>query len=153
MSQLDLAATAATTPRYMSFVETGRSRPSRDMVLRLAVALDVPLRDRNGLLVAAGFAPIYPEHDLDHPAIGQVMSALERMLEQHEPYPAIVMDRRWDVVRVNIGRRPSLRRSVRAGSGAPPGQRAPDDARARAGALGGPELGRGRTFTPRAGPP
>ena len=103
MSQLDLAAAAATTPRYMSFVETGRSQPSREMVLRLAVALDVPLRDRNGLLMAAGFAPLYPEHDLDHPAIEQVMAALERMLEQHAPYPAIVMDRRWDVVRVNTG--------------------------------------------------
>jgi transcriptional regulator with XRE-family HTH domain len=103
MSQLDLAAAAATTPRYMSFVETGRSQPSREMVLRLAVALDVPLRDRNGLLLAAGYAPTYPEHDLDHPAIEQVMGALERMLEQHAPYPAVVMNRRWDVVRVNTG--------------------------------------------------
>ena len=103
MSQLDLAAAAATTPRYMSFVETGRSQPSREMVLRLAGAMDVPLRDRNGLLVAAGFAPIYPEHDLDHPAIEQVMAALDRMLDQHAPYPAVVMDRRWDVVRVNTG--------------------------------------------------
>ncbi len=103
MSQLDLAAAAATTPRYMSFVETGRSQPSREMVLRLAVALDVPLRDRNGLLVAAGFAPSYPERDLDHPAMEQVMDALGRMLDQHAPYPAVVMDRRWDVVRVNTG--------------------------------------------------
>lgn len=103
MSQLDLAAAASTTPRYMSFVETGRAQPSREMVLRLAVALDVPLRDRNGLLVAAGFASIYPEHDLDHPAIERVMAALDRVLEQHAPYPAVVMDRRWDVVRVNTG--------------------------------------------------
>lgn len=103
MSQLDLAAAAATTPRYMSFVETGRSQPSRDMVLRLAVALDVPLRDRNGLLVAAGFAPLYPEHDLEHPAMEQVMEALRRMLDQHAPYPAVVMDRGWNVVRVNAG--------------------------------------------------
>jgi transcriptional regulator with XRE-family HTH domain len=103
MSQLDLAAAAATTPRYMRFVETGRSQPSREMVLRLAVALDVPLRDRNGLLVAAGFAPIYPQHELDHPAIAQVMAALDQMLQRHEPYPAVVMDRRWDVVRVNPG--------------------------------------------------
>jgi transcriptional regulator with XRE-family HTH domain len=101
MSQLDLAAAAATTPRYMSFVETGRSQPSRDMVLRLAVAMDVPLRDRNGLLVAAGFAPLYAEHDLEHPAMEQVIEALQRMLDQHAPYPAIVMDRRWNVVRVN----------------------------------------------------
>jgi transcriptional regulator with XRE-family HTH domain len=103
MSQLDLAAAAATTPRYMSFVETGRSQPSREMVLRLAVALDVPVRDRNGLLVAAGFAPIYAEHDLDHPAIERVMNALERMLEHHTPYPAVVMNRSWDVVRANTG--------------------------------------------------
>jgi len=103
MSQLDLAAAASTTPRYMSFVETGRSQPSREMVLRLAGALEVPLRDRNGLLMAAGFAPIYPEHDLDHPAIERVTSALQRMLEQHAPYPAIVMNRRWDVVRANDG--------------------------------------------------
>ena len=103
MSQLDLAAAASTTPRYMSFVETGRSRPSREMVLRLAAALDVPLRDRNGLLVAAGFAPLYPEHDLDHPSIGRVMAAVDRVLDQHAPYPAVVMDRRWNVVRVNAG--------------------------------------------------
>ena len=103
MSQLDLAAAASTTPRYMSFVETGRARASRDMVLRLAVALDVPLRDRNGLLVAAGFAPIYPEHDLDHPEIERVMAALDRVLDRHAPYPAVVMDRSWDVVRVNTG--------------------------------------------------
>ena len=103
MSQLDLATAASTTPRYMSFVETGRSQPSREMVLRVATALDVPLRDRNGLLVAAGFAPIYPEHDLEDPAIDRVMAALDRVLDQHAPYPAVVMNRRWDVVRVNAG--------------------------------------------------
>ncbi len=103
MSQLDLATAASTTPRYMSFVETGRSQPSREMVLRLAAALDVPLRDRNGLLVAAGFAPIYAEHDLEDPAIDRVMAALDRVLDQHAPYPAVVMNRRWDVVRVNAG--------------------------------------------------
>ncbi len=103
MSQLDLAAAAATTPRYMSFVETGRSQPSREMVQRLAGAMDVPLRERNGLLVAAGYAPIYPHHDVDHPAFEPVISALARLLDQHEPYPAVVMDRRWNVVRVNDG--------------------------------------------------
>jgi hypothetical protein len=87
----------------MSFVETGRSQPSREMVLRIAVALDVPLRDRNGLLVAAGYAPIYREHDLDDPAIDRVMAALDHVLDQHTPYPAVLMDRRWDVVRVNAG--------------------------------------------------
>jgi transcriptional regulator with XRE-family HTH domain len=103
MSQLDVAAAASTTPRYMSFVETGRSRPSREMVQRLAGAMDVPLRDRNGLLVAAGYAPIYPQHDVGHPALEPVMGALARLLRQHEPFPAVVMDRRWDVVRVNDG--------------------------------------------------
>jgi transcriptional regulator with XRE-family HTH domain len=103
MSQLDLAAAASTTPRYMSFVETGRSQPSREMVLRVAAALDVPLRDRNGLLLAAGFAPIYPEYDLDDPVLDRVMAAVDRVLEQHAPYPAVVMNRRWDVVRVNAG--------------------------------------------------
>jgi transcriptional regulator with XRE-family HTH domain len=103
MSQLNLAAAAGTTPRYMSFVETGRAQPSREMVLRLATALDVPLRDRNGLLLAGGYAPIYPEHDIDHPAVERVMAALDRVLEQHAPYPAVVMNRRWDVVRVNTG--------------------------------------------------
>lgn len=103
MSQLDLAVAASTTPRYMSFAETGRARPSREMVLRLASALDVPLRDRNGLLVAAGFAPIYTEHDLDDPAIERVMSALDRVLDRHAPWPAVVMNRSWDVVRVNAG--------------------------------------------------
>ena len=103
MSQLSLAVAAATTPRYMSFIETGRSQPSREMVLRLAMALDVPVRDRNGLLMAAGFAPLYPDHDLDHPAIERVMAALDHMLERHAPYPAVVMNRQWDVVRVNAG--------------------------------------------------
>ena len=73
------------------------------MVLRLAAALDVPLRDRNGLFVAAGFAPIYPEHDIGHPAIDQIMVALDRVLDQHAPFPAVVMNRGWDVVRVNAG--------------------------------------------------
>ena len=103
MSQLELAVAASTTPRYMSFVETGRSQPSREMVLRVAAAMDVPLRDRNGLLIAAGFAPIYPERRLDDPAIDRVMAALDRVLDHHAPYPAVVMDRRWDVVRVNDG--------------------------------------------------
>jgi transcriptional regulator with XRE-family HTH domain len=103
MSQLDLAVAAATTPRYVSFVETGRSQPSREMVLRLAVAIGVPLRDRNGLLTAAGFAPVYPEHDLEDSAMAHVLAALERILERHAPYPAVVMNRHWDVVRVNSG--------------------------------------------------
>jgi transcriptional regulator with XRE-family HTH domain len=103
MSQLDLAATAMTTPRYMSFLETGRSKPSRDMVLRLADALEVPLRDRNGLLLAAGFAPLYPHRELDDPTLTRVTLALDRMLGQHEPFPAVVMDRGWNLVRANGG--------------------------------------------------
>jgi len=105
MSQLDLASSAMTTPRHMSFLETGRSRPSREMVLRLAAALDVPLRDRNGLLLAAGFAPLYPERRLDDPGLDLVATALDRMLERHDPLPAVVMDRGWDLVRANAGAR------------------------------------------------
>jgi hypothetical protein len=103
MSQLDLASAAMTTPRHMSFVETGRSRPSREMVLRLAGALDVPLRDRNGLLLAAGYAPLYVERALDDPAMDRVNAAISGMLAQHEPLPAVVMDRGWNLLRVNAG--------------------------------------------------
>lgn len=102
-SQLDLASAAGTTPRYVSFVETGRARPSREMVLRLALALDVPLRERNGLLLAAGFAPVYPVAPLGSAQLGRVETALTSMLEQHEPYPAVVMDRGWNVLRANRG--------------------------------------------------
>jgi transcriptional regulator with XRE-family HTH domain len=105
MSQLDLASAAMTTPRHMSFVETGRSRPSREMVLRLAGALDVPLRDRNGLLLAAGYAPLYVERALDDPALDRVNAAISAMLAQHEPLPAVVMDRGWNLLRVNAGAR------------------------------------------------
>ncbi len=103
MSQLDLASAAETTPRYVSFVETGRSRPSRQMVVRLARALQVPLRERNGLLVAAGFAPMYALEPLGSPQLDRVDAALTTMLAQHEPFPAVVMDRRWDVQRTNEG--------------------------------------------------
>jgi transcriptional regulator with XRE-family HTH domain len=102
-SQLDLASAAGTTPRYVSFVETGRAQPSREMVLRLALALDVPLRERNGLLLAAGFAPLYPVAPLGSGQLGRVEAALTSMLDQHEPYPAVVMDRGWNVVRANRG--------------------------------------------------
>jgi transcriptional regulator with XRE-family HTH domain len=103
MSQLDLASAAESTPRYVSFVETGRSRPSRRMVVRLARALDVPLRERNGLLVAAGYAPMYGLEPLGSPQLNWVDTALSTMLAQHEPFPAVVMDRRWDVLRTNAG--------------------------------------------------
>ena len=102
-SQLDLAMDAGVSSRHLSFIETGRSQPSRDMVLLLARALDVPLRDRNDLLVAAGFAPIYRETALDAPGMAQVRRALEFILKQQEPYPAIVLDRRWNVLQANGG--------------------------------------------------
>jgi transcriptional regulator with XRE-family HTH domain len=101
LSQLALALEAATTPRYVSFVESGRSQPSRAMVLRLARVLDVPLRERNRLLLAAGYAPLYPEAGLESEAAAAVREALARMLAAHEPYPAVVMDRRWNIVRTN----------------------------------------------------
>jgi transcriptional regulator with XRE-family HTH domain len=105
MSQLDLAIEARTTARYVSFVETGRASPSRDMVGRLAVALDVPLRERNGLLVAAGYAPRYADRPLDDDGLRQVNAALDLMLAQHEPFPAVVMDPAWTVLRANGGAR------------------------------------------------
>src|SRR5271168_1373340 len=95
-TQLDLALDAMTTPRYVSFVETGRAQPSRRMVVRLARALDVPLRERNGMLAAAGYAPLYAAAALDAPELGRVHAALTAMLAQHEPFPAVVMDRAWN---------------------------------------------------------
>jgi transcriptional regulator with XRE-family HTH domain len=102
-SQLELAVTAGTTPRYVSFVETGRAEPSRHMVLRLATALDVPLRERNDLLLAAGYAPVYTADSLDSPELARVETALAAMLDHHEPFPAVVMDRGWNVRRANTG--------------------------------------------------
>jgi transcriptional regulator with XRE-family HTH domain len=101
VSQLELALRAEVTPRHVSFVETGRANPSRDMVLTLARALDVPLRERNQMLLAAGFAPSYRHSALDEPALAQVRAALERILSHHEPYPAVVMDRHWNVTQTN----------------------------------------------------
>ena len=103
MSQLDLASEAGSTPRYVSFVETGRSNPSRQMVVRLARALDVPLRERNELLLAAGFAPLYTREALDSPLLQRVETALTSMLAQHDPLPAVVMDRAWNLQRANDG--------------------------------------------------
>jgi transcriptional regulator with XRE-family HTH domain len=102
-SQLDLACDAATTPRYVSFVETGRAQPSRQMVVRLARALDVPLRERNDLLVAAGFAPLYSLEPLDSPVMARVEQAVTSVLARHDPFPAVVMDRAWRLVRANDG--------------------------------------------------
>jgi transcriptional regulator with XRE-family HTH domain len=101
MSQLVLSTEAGVTPRHVSFVESGRSHPSREMVLTLARALDVPLRERNQMLLAAGYAPLYRETGLDEASMSRVRAALDRMLAHHEPYPAVVMDRHWNVLRAN----------------------------------------------------
>lgn len=101
MSQLDLATAAEVSQRHVSFLETGRAKPSREMVIHLAIALKVPLRERNAMLTAAGFATEYPETQLGEPALDQVRGILETVLRSHEPFPAIVVDRRWDVVLAN----------------------------------------------------
>ncbi|ULP49120.1 helix-turn-helix domain-containing protein [Mycolicibacter virginiensis] len=101
VSQLDLSNEAAISTRHLSFVETGRSQPSRDMVLRIAEHLDVPLRDRNRLLLAAGFAPIYPEHSLTAPEMASARAAIREVLAAHEPYPALAVDRTWNVLDAN----------------------------------------------------
>jgi transcriptional regulator with XRE-family HTH domain len=101
VSQLELAATAGTTQRHVSFIESGRSVPGRGMVLRLAEALEVPLRERNALLLAAGYAPAYAETGLDDPGLDTVRAALERILEGHLPYPAVISDRAGELVSGN----------------------------------------------------
>jgi len=101
LSQLELALDAGVSARHVSFIETGRSRPSADMVAQLADHLDVPLRERNGLLLAAGYAPAYGQRDLAAPEMGPVREAIERVLAGHEPYPALVVDRHWGLVAAN----------------------------------------------------
>ncbi|MEV2239246.1 helix-turn-helix transcriptional regulator [Micromonospora sp. NPDC049891] len=101
LSQLDLAIAADVSARHVSLVETGRSKPSADMILRLAAPLHVPLRDRNRLLLAGGFAPRYTERPLDDDALSAVQDAIRRVLRAHEPYPAVVFDRRWNIVMTN----------------------------------------------------
>jgi transcriptional regulator with XRE-family HTH domain len=102
-SQLELALRSAISSRHLSFIETGRAQPSREMVLHLAERLDVPLRERNRLLLAAGFAPVFGERSLGESAMAPVREALERFLAAHEPYPAVVVDRHWNVVAFNRG--------------------------------------------------
>jgi transcriptional regulator with XRE-family HTH domain len=101
LSQLDLALAAEVSTRHLSCVETGKAQPSREMLARLADALDMPLRERNALLVAAGFAPRYPETALSTPELERVRRAIEFILRQQEPYPAFVVNRRWDVLMAN----------------------------------------------------
>jgi len=101
LSQLDLALDANVSARHLSFVETGRSSPSREMVLKLAERLDVPLRERNVLLVAAGFAPAFPQRALDDPALRSAREAIDLVLKAHEPNPALAYDRHWNLVSAN----------------------------------------------------
>jgi transcriptional regulator with XRE-family HTH domain len=101
MSQLDLALEAEVSQKHVSFVESGRSMPSRDMVLHLAERLDVPKREQNILLLAAGYAPVHPEHSLDDSGMTAVRMAIDRILKGHEPYPALAVDRHWTMVASN----------------------------------------------------
>ena len=101
LSQLELAIRCGTSQRHLSFIESGRSAPGRSMVVRLAESLELPLRERNGLLLAAGYAPVYPETKLDDPSLSAVHSALEHILSGHLPYPAVVVDRYGDLVATN----------------------------------------------------
>jgi transcriptional regulator with XRE-family HTH domain len=108
LSQLDLALEAEISTRHLSFVETGRAIPSRDMILTLAERLDVPLRERNVLLVAAGYAPVFSERPLDDPALSAARKAVDLVLKGHEPYPALAIDRHWTMVAANKAVAPLL---------------------------------------------
>lgn len=101
LSQLDLALDANVSARHVSFLETGRARPSQPMVLTLAEALGIPREIRNQLLIAAGFAPVYTAHDRDDAALGPVRDAIRRIIERHDPYPAVVLDRVWRIEAMN----------------------------------------------------
>lgn len=101
LSQLELALDAEISQKHLSFVESGRSEPSRDMVLRLADRLEVPLRERNGMLLAAGYAPVFPQRSLDDPALKPARQAIDLILKGHEPFPALAIDRHWTLVAAN----------------------------------------------------
>ena len=103
VSQLELALRADSSARHISFIETGRSKPSEEMVLRLAEHLDVPVRERNALLLAAGYAPRFPETPLDDPALDALREGIERLIQGYEPYPALVVDAMYNVVAANRG--------------------------------------------------
>lgn len=100
-SQLQLATDAGVSQRHLSFLETGRSNPSREMALHLGIVLGAGLRERNDLLLTAGFAPVYAERSIDHPDLTDIRRALEQMLSAHEPYPAYLIDRQWNLVLAN----------------------------------------------------
>jgi transcriptional regulator with XRE-family HTH domain len=101
LTQLELGLESGISTRHLSFVETGRSKPGREMLLRVADQLQIPFRERNYLLLAAGHAPEFPERPLEDPALAPVREALDRILAAHEPYPAVVFDRAWNVVAAN----------------------------------------------------
>ncbi|HEX6753492.1 MAG TPA: helix-turn-helix domain-containing protein [Solirubrobacterales bacterium] len=101
LTQLELALDAGTSARHLSFVETGRSKPGREVLLRVAEQLEMPFRERNQLLLAAGYAPAFPERSLEEPELEPVREALDRVLTAQEPYPAMAMDRSWNVVAAN----------------------------------------------------
>lgn len=103
MSQLDLALEAQISARHLSFLETGRAQPSREMVILLASQLDTPLRDQNLMLAAAGFAPVFPQRSLDDPALEAARRAVDLILTGHEPFPALAVDRHWNMVGGNAG--------------------------------------------------
>jgi transcriptional regulator with XRE-family HTH domain len=108
LSQLDFAVEAEISSKHLSFLETGRSRPSRDMLLRLTELLEVPLRERNTLLIAAGFAPVFTERRLDDPTLQAAREAMEMVLKGHEPYPAVAVDRHWTLLAANRAVAPLL---------------------------------------------
>ena len=101
LSQLDLALDAGVSARHLSYIETGKSQPSREMLTRLADTLEMSLRERNALLIAAGYAPKYPESALATPEMAQINRAIDMMLKQQEPYPAFLMNRHWDILAAN----------------------------------------------------
>jgi transcriptional regulator with XRE-family HTH domain len=108
LSQLDLALEAEISQKHLSFIESGRAVPSRDMVLNLAARLDLPLRARNAMLLAAGYAPHFPERSLDDPALRPARAAIDLILKGHEPYPALAIDRHWRLVAANDAVAPLL---------------------------------------------
>lgn len=108
LSQLDLALEAEISTKHLSFLETGRATPSREMVLRLAERLDVPLRERNLLLLSAGYAPVFSERPLEDPALGAARKAVDLVLAGHEPYPALAIDRHWRLITANKAVAPLL---------------------------------------------
>ena len=108
LSQMDLALEAEISTRHLSFLETGRAQPSREMVLHLSDQLEIPLRERNVILVAAGFAPVFPERALDAPELAAARRAVDLILKAHEPYPALVVDLRWNLVAANAAALPLL---------------------------------------------